>query len=285
MHMFLHALEHTALDCLKLLPFLFLAYLLIEFIEHTAEEKTVAMVNRAGRLGPVIGSLLGVIPQCGFSAATANLYAGGLITRGTLLAVFLSTSDEMLPILLSNNAPLGFIAKLLGFKILAGILAGIIVDTVAKHFDFHHHRHIHDLCEQDDCKCEDGSILKSALIHTGKIFLFLFGIMLLIELAVESVGTERLAAFIFNRPVVGELLAGIIGLIPNCASSILLTTLYLQGGMSAGAMLSGLMVGSGVGILVLLRMNRNIRDNLVTIGLLYAFGVGFGMIAGILPIF
>jgi hypothetical protein len=109
--------------------------------------------------------------------------------------------------------------------------------------------------------------------------------MLLIELAVESVGTERLAAFIFNRPVVGELLAGIIGLIPNCASSILLTTLYLQGGMSAGAMLSGLMVGSGVGILVLLRMNRNIRDNLVTIGLLYAFGVGFGMIAGVLPIF
>ena len=283
--MFLHALEHTALDCLKLLPFLFLAYLLIELIEEKAEEKTVAMVNRAGSWGPVIGALLGVIPQCGFSAATANLYAGGLITRGTLLAVFLSTSDEMLPILLSNNAPLGFIAKLLGFKILAGILAGIIVDSVTKRFDFHHHRHIHDLCEQDDCKCEDGSILKSALIHTGKIFLFLFGIMLLIELAVESVGTERLAAFIFNRPVVGELLAGIIGLIPNCASSILLTTLYLQGGMSAGAMLSGLMVGSGVGILVLLRMNRDIRDNLITIGLLYAFGVGFGLLAGALPIF
>lgn len=285
MHAFLHALEHTALDCLKLLPFLFAAYFLIELIEQKAEEQTVALVNRAGRWGPVMGSLLGVIPQCGFSAATANLYAGGLITRGTLLAVFLSTSDEMLPILLSSNAPMGFILKVLGFKILAGILAGVIVDTVAVHFHFHREKHIHDLCEQDDCKCEDGSVLKSALIHTGKIFLFLFGIMFLIELAVELVGTERLAGFILNRPVIGELLAGVIGLIPNCASSILLTTLYLQGGMSAGAMISGLLVGSGVGLLVLLRMNRDIRDNLITLGLLYAFGVAFGMIAGVLPIF
>jgi len=285
LHAFLHALEHTALDCLKLLPFLFAAYFLIELIEQKAEEQTVALVNRAGRWGPVMGSLLGVIPQCGFSAATANLYAGGLISRGTLLAVFLSTSDEMLPILLSSNAPMGFILKVLGFKILAGILAGVVVDTVATHFHFHRDKHIHDLCEQDDCKCEDGSILKSALIHTGKIFLFLFGIMLLIELAVELVGTERLAGFILNRPVIGELLAGIIGLIPNCASSILLTTLYLQGGMSAGAMIAGLMVGSGVGLLVLLRMNRDWKDNLITLGLLYAFGVAFGMIAGVLPIF
>lgn len=285
MHAIVHALEHTALDCLKLLPFLFAAYLLIEFIEHKAEEQTVALVNRAGRWGPVMGSLLGVIPQCGFSAATANLYAGGLISRGTLLAVFLSTSDEMLPILLSNNAPIGFVLKILGFKVLAGILAGVAVDTAARGFAPHRHRHIHDLCEQDDCKCEDGSILKSALIHTGKIFVFLFGIMFLIELLVELTGTDQLAAFIFNRPVAGELLAGLIGLVPNCASSILLTTLYLQGGMSAGAMIAGLMVGSGVGLLVLLRMNRDLRDNLITLGLLYAFGVGFGMIAGALPIF
>jgi len=285
LHAIVHALEHTALDCLKLLPFLFAAYLLIEFIEHKAEEQTVALINRAGSWGPVMGSVLGVIPQCGFSAATANLYAGGLISRGTLLAVFLSTSDEMLPILLSSNAPIGFILKVLGFKVLAGILAGIVVDTVARSLGSHRCRHIHDLCEQDDCKCEDGSILKSALIHTGKIFLFLFGIMFLIELMVELVGTEQLAAFIFNRPVAGELLAGLIGLIPNCASSILLTTLYLQGGMSAGAMIAGLMVGSGVGLLVLLRMNRDLRDNLITLGLLYAFGVGFGMIAGVLPIF
>lgn len=285
MHALIHALEHTALDCIKLLPFLFAAYLLIEFIEHKAEERTVALVNRAGRWGPVMGSLLGVIPQCGFSTATANLYAGGVISRGTLLAVFLSTSDEMLPILLSSSAPIGFILKILGFKVLAGILAGVIVDTVTLHLGFHRHRHIHDLCEQDDCKCEDGSILKSALIHTGKIFLFLFVVMFFIELAVELVGTERLAGFILNRPVIGEFLAGLIGLIPNCAASVVLTTLFMQGGMSAGAMLSGLLVGSGVGLLVLLRMNRDLRDNLITLGLLYAFGVGFGLIAGALPVF
>ena len=231
----------------------------------------------------VLGAALGVIPQCGFSAATANLYAGGIITRGTLLAVFLSTSDEMLPILLSSSAPVPLILKLLGYKALAGILLGVAVDTVASKLGYERKKSIHEMCEQEHCHCEDG-IFKSALRHTLKIFAFLFVVTFVLNLLVEAVGPETLGAFVLNRPVIGELLGGIIGFIPNCAASVVLTTLYLEGAMSGGAMLSGLLVGSGVGLLVLLRMNRDWRDNLVTAGLLYAGGVIFGLLADVLHI-
>ena len=258
--MLLEVLRETVIDSLKLLPFLFAAYLAIEFIEDRAEEKTVALVHRAGRWGPVLGAALGVIPQCGFSAATANLYAGGIITRGTLLAV-----------------------KLLGYKALAGILLGVTVDTVASKLGYERKKSIHEMCEQEHCHCEDG-IFKSALRHTLKIFAFLFVVTFVLNLLVEAVGPETLGAFVLNRPVIGELLGGIIGFIPNCAASVVLTTLYLEGAMSGGAMLSGLLVGSGVGLLVLLRMNRDWRDNLVTAGLLYAGGVIFGLLADVLHI-
>ena len=269
------------IDSLKVLPFLFGAYLLIELLETVSEEKTVALVHKAGKWGPVIGGTLGVIPQCGFSAATANLYAGGIITRGTVLAVFLSTSDEMLPIFLSRSVPLPLILKVLGYKLLVGVIVGLAVDALEKHEE---RERIHELCEQEGCNCEDG-VLKSALRHTVKIFGFLLLVNFVLSLAVETVGTERLAGFILNKPVVGSLLSGLIGLIPNCAASVVITELYLQGGMSAGAMLSGLLVGSGVGILMLCRMNRNWKDNAKTVALLYAAGVLFGCIAELLPIF
>ena len=272
------------LDSLKILPFLFAAYLAIEWIESKAEERTVALVNRAGSLGPVFGGLLGMIPQCGFSAATANLYATGIITRGTILAVFLSTSDEMLPILISRSVPGGFILKVLLFKALAGILAGLTIDALETHFFPHKQRHIHDMCEQEGCRCEDG-ILKSAVRHTLRIFLFLLAASFAVGLAVELLGTDRLSLFVLNRPFVGEALSALIGLIPNCAASVVITELYLQGGMSAGAMLSGLLVGSGVGLLVLFRMNHDLRDSLLTLGILYALGVFFGSLAEFLPIF
>ena len=268
------------LDSLKVLPFLFGAYLLIELLETVSEEKTVALVHKAGKWGPVFGGTLGVIPQCGFSAATANLYAGGLITRGTILAVFLSTSDEMLPIFLSRSVPLPLILKVLAYKLTVGVIVGLAVDAVEKH---EAREHIHELCEQEGCYCEDG-VWKSALRHTVKIFGFLLLVNFLLGLAVETVGEERLAGFILNKPVVGSLLAGLIGLIPNCAASVVITELYLQGGMSIGAMLSGLLVGSGVGILVLCRMNKNWKDNARTIGLLYAAGVLFGSLAELLPV-
>ena len=282
--MLLDILWDTVIDSLKLLPFLFLAYLAIEWIEEHAEEKTVSIVHSAGRWGPVLGAGLGVIPQCGFSAAVSNLYAGGLITRGTLLAVYLSTSDEMLPILISGGAPIEFIIRVLGYKLLAGIVLGILVDAAEHRFGKHRGKRLHDLCEQEDCHCEDG-IIRSALRHTVKIFAFVFAVTLAMNFLVEIVGPDRLGRFILNRPVAGEFLAGLIGLIPNCAASVVLTSLYLQGGVSAGAMVSGLLVGSGVGLLVLLRMNRDWRDNLLTISVLYAGGVLFGILAGMLGVF
>ena len=282
--MFLDALLDTILDSLKLLPFLFAAYLAIEIIEDRAEEKTVALIHRAGRWGPVVGAGLGVVPQCGFSAAVSNLYAGGLITRGTLLAVFLSTSDEMLPILISGGAPAPFIVKVLLFKMLSGILVGVLADAAEERLGRDRGRTLHQLCQQEDCRCEDG-ILKSALRHTLKIFAFIFAVTLVMNVAVELMGEDRLGGFILNRPVAGEMIAGLIGLIPNCAPSVVLTSLYLQGGVSAGAMVSGLLVSSGVGLLVLLRMNRDWRDNLATVAILYAGGVVLGMIAGAVGLF
>ena len=274
----------TVKDSVKVLPFLFLAYLFIEWMEKRTEEKNLAWVHAAGRWGPVLGGALGVIPQCGFSAATANLYAGGVITRGTLLAVFLSTSDEMLPILLSRNAPTAFIGKVLLFKLACGMAAGVTVDAVEQRLNRGRSKQIHDFCEQEHCHCEDGVLLPT-LRHTGKIFLFLLLVSFALALAVETLGAEKLASFVLNRPVWGELLAGIIGLIPNCAASVIITELYLSGGMSAGAMASGLLVGAGVGVLVLCRMERDWKDNLLTIALLYGWGVAFGLLAELLPIF
>ena len=279
-----HIFADTLLDGVKLLPFLFLAYLLIEFIESKSEEKAVALVRKAGKLGPVIGSALGVIPQCGFSAAMSNLYSTGIITRGTLLAVFLSTSDEMLPILISRQADPAFILKAVLFKFFVGAIVGTIVDTAASHFGKTKEKHIHDMCEREGCKCEDG-IFKSALIHKIKIFVFIVLVTFILNYFVHSIGEEKLGTFIMNKPVLGQILAGIVGLVPNCASSVVLTELYLQGALSAGAMMSGLLVSSGLGIIILFRMNRDIKDNLLTIGLLYASGVLFGILIEIIPIF
>ncbi len=279
---FWEILKDVLLDALKTLPFLFLAYLLIEYLENRAGEKTVAAIHNAGPLGPVIGSLLGAVPQCGFSTATANLYAGGVLTRGTLLAVFLSTSDEMLPLLISRSAPAGLILKILGYKILCGILIGLLVDLIEKRIGRTRPKTIEELCEQEGCHCEDNRILKPALIHTVKIFLFLLVTSLVISVLIELIGEDHLAAFILNRPVIGEILAGVIGLIPNCAASVVLTELYLQGGMSLGALLSGLLVGAGMGILVLFRINKNVKENLVTVAILFVSGILLGIAGGML---
>ncbi|MBO4831863.1 MAG: arsenic efflux protein [Oscillospiraceae bacterium] len=275
----------TLIDCLKILPFLFLTYLLMEYLEHRAGEKATELMHGSGRFGPVIGGVLGVVPQCGFSAAVSNLYAGGVITRGTLLAVFLSTSDEMLPILISERAPAGFVFKVLAVKALVGIIAGLVIDAVARRAHDYREPHIHDICEDKNCHCDEKGVLVSALIHTGQIIAFIFIITLVLNAVIFYVGEERLAGIILNRPVIGELIAGVVGLIPNCAASVVITQLYLQGAMSVGAMLSGLLVGSGVGLLVLFRMNRNPKDNVKTLVMLYVIGVVCGTVIGLLPIF
>lgn len=274
----------TLLDMTKLVPFLFLAYLAMEYLEHKAADKTQRFVQKSGRMGPVLGGVLGVIPQCGFAAAASNLYTGRVITLGTLLAIFLSTSDEMLPILISESVPLPVILKILGLKALIGILGGVIVDLIVRS-RVNGNEHIHELCEHDHCHCKEGSgVLKAALSHTLQISLFLLLISFALNVFLYFLGEEALGYLLLNRPVIGQLLAGVVGLIPNCAASVVITTLYLEGAMSFGAMMSGLLVGSGVGILVLFRANRNRLENLKILGLLYAIGVVSGIVIELLKI-
>ena len=284
MHLFIHTLEHTLLEALKLLPFLFLTYLAMEYLEHKTGEKTRHLVKKAGKWGPVIGGIAGAVPQCGFSAAASNLYAGRVITLGTLIAIYLSTSDEMLPIMISAQAPMGLVGGILLAKVIIGVVAGFVIDTVMSrreekhgHHHDHDHEHIHELCEHEHCNCEQG-IFRSALKHTLQISFFIIVITFALHLALEFVGEDVLANLILNKPILGPVLAGIVGLIPNCASSVVITQLYLEGAMGMGAMMAGLLVGSGVGLLVLFRVNHDKKENLRILGLLYGIGVVAGII-------
>ena len=282
----LHVIEHTLLDTIKLVPFLFITYLVMEFLEHKAGEKTLAFVKKSGKLGPVIGSLFGALPQCGFSAAASNFYAGRVITMGTLIAIFLSTSDEMLPILIAQSVDVKVIAKILALKIVIGMAAGFLIDFMfpAKKEEYGHD-HIHEMCEHDHCNCQKGeSIWKSALIHTLKITFFLLIITFVLNAFLEFVGEEVLATLILNKPVIGPILASIVGLIPNCASSVVLTTLYLEGALSFGAMMAGLLVNSGVGVLVLFKSNTNRKENINIIGCLFVIGAMAGIIMEVMQI-
>lgn len=283
----------AAIDSVKILPFLFLTYLVMEYVEHKMGENSKDIIRKSGKFGPLLGAVCGVVPQCGFSAAASNLYAGRIITRGTLLAIYLSTSDEMLPILISEHAPVMLIAKTLGLKILIGMAGGLLVDIIwAKHQKIRAYAqkphkgekfHIDQICENENCKCDDG-ILKSALKHTLHIFLFILLFSFLFNICIAAIGRENIESFILNKPVAGVFLTGIIGLIPNCAASVMITSLYLEGLISFGAMMAGLLVGAGVGLLVLCRVNEDVKDNLLVIGLLYVCGVAGGIIIEILGI-
>lgn len=276
----IHVIEHTLLDTLKILPFLFLTYLAMEFLEHKAGKKTIAFVKKSGKLGPVIGSLFGVLPQCGFSAAASNFYAGRVITMGTLIAIFLSTSDEMLPILIAQSVDVTLIAKILAMKVVIGMAAGFLIDFIfSEKEEEHDHDHIHEMCEHDHCNCrKGGNIWQSALVHTLQITVFLLIITFALNVFMHFAGEEVLAELVLNKPVIGPLLAAVVGLIPNCASSVVLTTLYLEGGMSFGAMMAGLLVNSGIGILVLLKSNIDRKEDLKIIGLLFAIGTVMGIL-------
>lgn len=281
----LDAIWDGTLDTLKLIPFLFVTYLVMEAIEHRTSDRTRTAIRKAGRLGPLAGGFIGIIPQCGFSAAAASLYSGRVITAGTLIAVFLSTSDEMLPILLSERAGMVFITKALAVKAVYGAIAGFAADILFPRFN---ERKIgigiHGICTQEHCHCEK-SIVRSAAKHTLNITLFVFVISVILSILFAYWGADNMSNMFFNRPVIGEILAGLIGLIPNCAASIALTQFYLEGIISAGAMMSGLMVGAGVGLLVLFRTNRSTRENIELTVILYIAGVLGGIIAGGLPIF
>lgn len=266
------------IDSVKLVPFLFVTYLIMEYIEHKTKDKTKEVVKKSGGYGPLIGSILGIFPQCGFSVSATNLYAARVITLGTLIAVYLSTSDEMLPIFLSEAVPITTILTILGIKLVVGMIAGFGIDFVIrwKHIDKKEEKII-DLCEKEHCHCERG-IIKSALKHTLSIFIFILLITIIINIVIYLIGEERISGFLQNQPILGPIIAGMIGLIPNCASSVILTQMYLENVISVATMISGLLVGAGVGIAVLFKTNKGTKHNIEIVALLY----GIGVIAGII---
>ena len=275
----LEVLQDTLIDSIKLLPFLFITYLIMEYIEHKTKEKTKEAIKKSGKFGPFFGSILGIVPQCGFSVSATNLYAARVITLGTLISVYLSTSDEMIPIFLSEAVPIDVILKILGIKLIIGMIAGFIIDFVIrlKNKNQIEEEKIIDLCEKEHCHCEHG-IFKSALKHTINIFLFIVLITLVLNTAIYLIGEENIANFMLNKPILAPIFAGIIGLIPNCASSVILTQMYLENVISSATMISGLLVGAGVGIAVLFKTNKGVKQNLKIVALLYGIGVVSGII-------
>ena len=280
----LEIIEETLVDGVKLLPFLFITYLIMEYIEHKTSEKAKDTIKKSGKFGPLIGSILGAFPQCGFSVAATNLYAARVITLGTLISVYLSTSDEMIPIFISEGASITTLIKILGIKILIGMIAGFIIDLILRlrKKDSEEERII-DLCEKEHCHCDHG-IVKSALKHTINIFLFVLLITFVINIIIHLVGEETIGNFVKSNVILGPIFGGIIGLIPNCAASVILTQLYLENVIPAATMISGLLVGAGVGLIVLFKMNKGIKQNLKITGLLYTIGVVSGIIIQLIGI-
>ena len=282
----LHELPHIAIHTLKdnvvLILFLFLTYVVMEYLEHKAGGHANELIKKAGAAGPFFGAILGIVPQCGFAAAASNLYAGRVISMGTLVAIFLATSDEVLPILLANPGALSVIWMVFGLKIVVGAVSGLVIDRLCPVKE--DHDHIHEMCEDEHCHCEDG-VLRSALTHTLRIAVFILLVSFALNLVMHTVGEEALGNLVLNRPIVGPVVAAFIGLIPNCASSVVLTQLYVKGAMGFGALMSGLFANAGVGLLVLFRVNHDRRENIRIMSLLVSIGIVAGIVMGALPIF
>lgn len=274
----LDILLDAVIDSVKLLPFLFITYLIMEYIEHKTSNKAKETIKKSGKWGPLVGSILGIVPQCGFSVSATNLYATRVITLGTLIAVYLSTSDEMLPIFISEAVSPIIILKILGIKLVIGMIAGFLIDFVLrKRHKNPEDEKIVDLCEREHCHCEHG-IIKSALKHTLNIFIFIFIVNIVMGLLIHLIGEDKIAGFFSSVPILGPVISGLVGLIPNCASSVIITQLYLDNVISVSTMLSGLLVGAGIGLAVLFKTNKGIKENLKIVGLLYAIGVISGII-------
>lgn len=288
MEIILDILQDAVIDTLRLVPFLFVTYLAMEALEHKAGDKAENAIRKAGAAGPAIGAVLGVFPQCGFSAAAATLYAGRVITLGTLIAVFLSTSDEMLPIFIAEQVDPSIILKILGMKLAIGLVMGFLIDGALRLIRRRgvDEMNIHDLCERDHCHCHDGDggILKSAVKHTLQVTLFIFLITLVLDALIEGVGEDVLAGFLGANPAFSVFASALVGLIPNCAASVVITELYLEGTLGVGAMMAGLLVSAGVGLLVLFRTNRPLKRSLAIVGILYATGVIWGFIVSAIGI-
>ena len=341
-------------DTLSLVPFLLVTYLALETLEHVAGDSVNGAIKRAGAAGPVVGSLLGMVPQCGFSAMAATLYAGRVVTLGTLVAVFLSTSDEMLPLLLAEQVPVQTMAMLLASKALIALVTGFIVDAAIRglrrnarahaairrtvlgtaanpaHVNCAHDDHtggdiidevaeagvsadhIHELCERDHCGCDEDedehghdhshdhghadeherhhdhshshegapvlSIIRSAISHTVQVSVFIFLVTLVLVAVLETFGESAIEQFLRGNETLAVLGSALVGLIPNCSASVVITQLYLEGALQLAPMLAGTLISAGVGYLVLFRTNRSARENAVFLIMMYVIGAGWGLI-------
>ena len=275
----------TLIDSIKLLPFLFITYLLMEYIEHKMKHKSKETIQKSGKWGPFFGSLLGIFPQCGFSVSATNLYAGRVITLGTLIAVYLSTSDEMLPIFISEAVSPIIILKILAIKLGIGMIAGFIIDLVINVLTKNKIKeNIEQVCEEEHCRCNENGILKSSIHHTLNIFVYIIIISFIINTIVHFIGEEAIANLLLNKPIIGPLVSALIGLIPNCAASVIITNMYLQKVISFGSMMAGLLTGAGIGLAVLFKTNNEIKENIKIVVLLYSIGVIVGIVIDTLGI-
>lgn len=301
MQIFLSALSDAALDTLKVLPILYLAYLLVAYFSHEKSKKFTNFLNKSKKAGPLVGAFLGCVPQCGFSSVMSDLYARRSITLGTLIAVFIATSDEAIPILIANPNFTVDLLIMIGLKIAFAIAFGYLVDITLNIFERkrmkkqlnqiseHDLEHTHDHCAchgHSDSKehCHEENIFLDALHHSVSIALYIFVATLLINIIVECVGMDALTDWFGGNVYIQILLAGLIGLIPNCAASVFLVELYINGGIAFSAMFAGLSVGAGVGIIILFTKNvgkHKIWQNIAILSMLYVFGIASGMIVSL----
>ncbi len=262
----------TLIDLIKIIPFLFLAFLIMEYLEHGINKKRNVLKNK--KVGPLVGSILGVIPQCGFSVAATNLFASRVITIGTLLAVYLSTSDEMLPLLITGGANVKTIVFVLLIKIIVAIIFGYLIDFL---FFKEKEKNNFSICLDEDCHCEEG-ILKSSLIHTLKIGFFILITTFALNLLIHYLGEDKIASILQKNNFFGPFLASLVGLIPNCAASVVITELYLKGVITTGMLIGGLLTGAGLGLLVLFKVNKNKKENILILLSLYIIGSLVGVL-------
>lgn len=271
----LDILLDTLIDGIKLLPFLFVAFFIIEYIEHRYQDKSLDIVKKTGRFGPLVGGILGLVPQCGFSVLATNLYVTRIVSLGTLISIYLATSDEMIPVMLAGKMDFKTILIALLIKLVVGMLCGFIIDLILHK----NNKPIYDICEDEHCLCEKTSnIFLSSLTHTLKIFGFILLISLVLNISFEYLGNNFLSKILLKDNLFGSFLTSLIGLIPNCGASVLLTNLYISNAINFGEMMAGLLTGSGIAIVVLFRSNKHIKENLLITLILYLIGSIVGLL-------
>ena len=265
------------IDTLKVFPFLLVSFYIIEILEHKINSNK--RLESSGKYGPVLGSLLGIIPQCGIASIATNLYVTGIITLGTLISVFLSTSDEMIPILLSEKVSIKLILIILGIKLVVGLVSGLLIDLVYPRKIKSHY----EICEEEHCHCDDHKFI-SAFKHTINISFFILVINVLLNMVFNYGLNDYLSSLLIKDSIFSPIITSLIGLIPNCASSIVITKLYLASSISFGSMIAGLLTNSGIALVVLFKTNRNLKENINIILLTYFIGTVIGIILNILHI-